>query len=141
MRKLLYTLVVLMSMSIVSFGQVRTIKGKVSDQNAAALQGVTVRLQGKTEKAVLTNTKGEFEIKAQNGDFLLFSFVGFKTERVKVAQAIMNVTLTEQVNLMDEVVVTAGGVKAKRKEIGTASSIVKAESLVAGKSTSIAGGL
>jgi len=42
---------------------------------------------------------------------------------------------------MDEVVVTAGGIQAKRKELGSASTTIKAASLVAGKSTSIAGGL
>ncbi|MEI6190131.1 MAG: SusC/RagA family TonB-linked outer membrane protein [Chitinophagia bacterium] len=142
MRKLLYTFVVLFSMSSVAFAQVRTLKGKVGDQNSAPLQGVTVRLQGKAEKAVITNEKGEFEIKAQTGDFVLFSSIGFRSERIKVAPgATLNVTLTEQVNVMDEVVVTAGGIKAKRKELGTASTIVKAETLVAGKSTSIAGGL
>ena len=142
MRKLLYTFVVLFSMSSVAFAQVRTLKGKVGDQNSAPLQGVTVRLQGKAEKAVITNAKGEYEIKAQTGDFVLFSSIGFRSERIKVASgATLNVTLTEQVNVMDEVVVTAGGIKAKRKELGTASSTIKAETLVAGKSTSIAGGL
>ena len=142
MRKLLYTFVVLFSMSSVAFAQVRTLKGKVGDQNAAPLQGVTVRLQGKAEKAVITNEKGEYEIKAQTGDFVLFSSIGFRSERIKVAAgASLNVTLTEQVNVMDEVVVTAGGIKTKRKELGTASTVVKAETLVAGKSTSIAGGL
>ncbi|MCX6288948.1 MAG: SusC/RagA family TonB-linked outer membrane protein [Bacteroidetes bacterium] len=142
MRKLLYTFVVLFSMSLAANAQVRTLKGKVGDQNSAPLQGVTVRLQGKAEKAAITNEKGEYEIKAATGDFLLFSSVGFRTERIKVTAAgTLNVTLTEQVNIMDEVVVTAGGVKTKRKEIGTTSSIIKAESLVAGKSTSIAGGL
>ena len=124
MRKLLYTFVVLFSMSLAANAQVRTLKGKVGDQNSAPLQGVTVRLQGKAEKAAITNEKGEYEIKAATGDFLLFSSVGFRTERIKVTAAgTLNVTLTEQVNIMDEVVVTAGGVKTKRKEIGTTSTI------------------
>ncbi|MFM2440011.1 MAG: hypothetical protein RLZ16_1010, partial [Bacteroidota bacterium] len=104
---------------------------------------VTVRLQGKTTNAILTNKQGEFSITAVNGDVLLFSSIGFQTERVKVNAASSNVAvvLNEAVNQMDEVVVTAGGVKAKRKEIGTASTIIKASTLIAGKSTSVAGGL
>jgi len=43
--------------------------------------------------------------------------------------------------VMDEVVVTAGGIKAKRKEIGTSSTVIKSDVLIAGKSTSIGGGL
>ncbi|MEY3209502.1 MAG: hypothetical protein RL064_1533, partial [Bacteroidota bacterium] len=143
MRKLIYTLVVLFSMSFVAIGQGRIIKGKVSDPNSTPLEGVTVRLQGKTTNAILTNKQGEFSITAVNGDVLLFSSIGFQTERVKVNAASSNVAvvLNEAVNQMDEVVVTAGGVKAKRKEIGTASTIIKSSTLIAGKSTSVAGGL
>ena len=143
MRKLIYTLVVLFSMSFVAIGQGRIIKGKVSDPNSTPIEGVTVRLQGKTTNAILTNKQGEFSITAANGDVLLFSFIGFQTEKVKVASStsIVAVVLNEAVNQMDEVVVTAGGIKTKRKEIGTASTIIKAGTLVAGKSTSVAGGL
>jgi len=142
MRKLLYTFVVLFSMSLAANAQVKTIKGKVDDQNGSHLQGVTVRIQGKAEKASVTNEKGEYEIKASTGDFILFSYVGYRTERVKVASSLtINLNLFEQVNNMDEVVVTAGGIQAKRKELGSASTTIKAASLVAGKSTSIAGGL
>jgi TonB-dependent SusC/RagA subfamily outer membrane receptor len=49
--------------------------------------------------------------------------------------------LEEVDNLMNEVIVTAGGIKSKRKEIGTANTVVKPEQLIAGKSNSIAGGL
>ena len=55
MRKLIYTFIVLFSMSLAANAQVRTLKGKVGDQNSAPLQGVTVRLQGKAEKAAITN--------------------------------------------------------------------------------------
>ena len=42
---------------------------------------------------------------------------------------------------MDEVVVTAGGVKTKRKEIGTAGTVIKSDALIAGKATSISADL
>ena len=59
MRKLLYTFVVLFSISLAANAQVKTIKGKVDDQNGTHWQGVTVRIQGKAEKASVTNEKGE----------------------------------------------------------------------------------
>ncbi|MCE2656109.1 MAG: carboxypeptidase-like regulatory domain-containing protein [Sediminibacterium sp.] len=142
MRKLLYTFVVLFSMSLAANAQVRSIKGKIDDQNGSPLQGVTVRIQGKAEKAVITNEKGNYEINASTGDFILFSYVGYRTERVKVtSSSTLNLNLFEQVNNMEEVVVTAGGIQAKRKELGSVSTTIKAQALVAGKSTSIAGGL
>jgi hypothetical protein len=64
MRKLLYTFVVLFSISLAANAQVKTIKGKVDDQNGSPLQGVTVRIQGKAEKASVTNEKGNYEINA-----------------------------------------------------------------------------
>lgn len=135
MRKLLYTLVVLFSMSLAANAQIRTLKGKVGDQNSAPLQGVTVRLLGKAEKAAVTNEKGEFEIKASTGDFLLFSSVGFRTERIKVTAAgTLNVTLTVEVNIMDEVVVTAQGIRKKSKEIGYSYTKVSNEEITLGRS-------
>lgn len=143
MKKLLYTLAVFIFTSLMAMGQGRSIKGKVTDANAKPLQGVTVRIVGKATNAILTNSTGEFVIKAENGDVLNFTFIGMRAEKIKVTSALstVNVTLTEVVNEMEEVVVTAGGVKTKRKEIGTANTIIKGDILTAGKSTSIAGGL
>jgi hypothetical protein len=47
MKKLFYTLVVLIFSTLVTFGQGRSVKGKVTDVNAKPLEGVTVRVQGK----------------------------------------------------------------------------------------------
>jgi TonB-linked SusC/RagA family outer membrane protein len=128
-------------MGLTAMGQ-GVVTGKVTDANSAPLDGVTIRVQGKTTAASLTNGKGEFSIKASTGDVLLFSFVGFQTEKVKVSgTAKINISMVESVNDMNEVVVTAGGVKTKRKEIGTAGSVLKASEIVAGKSTSLAGGM
>jgi TonB-linked SusC/RagA family outer membrane protein len=142
MKKLFYTLVVLIFSTLVTFGQGRSVKGKVTDVNAKPLEGVTVRVQGKATKAVLSDSKGEFSVQAENGDVLLLSFVGMGSQRVKVGSAaVINVELAESVNTMDEVVVTAGGVKTRRKEIGTAGTIIKNDVLIAGKATSISADL
>jgi TonB-linked SusC/RagA family outer membrane protein len=142
MKKLFYTLVVLIFSTLATFGQGRTVKGNVTDVNAKPLEGVTIRIQGKSAKAVLTDAKGSFSVQASNADVLLFSFVGMESQRVKVsASQVINVVLAELVNQMDEVVVTAGGVKTKRKEIGTAGTVIKADALIAGKATSISADL
>ena len=142
MKKLFYTLVVLIFSTLVTFGQGRSVKGKVTDVNAKPLEGVTIRVQGKAAKAVLTDSKGEFSVKVETSDVLLLSFIGMESQRVKVGNAqVLNVVLQESVNLMDEVVVTAGGVKTRRKEIGTAGTIIKNDALIAGKATSISADL
>jgi TonB-linked SusC/RagA family outer membrane protein len=142
MKKLFYTLVVLIFSTLVTFGQGRSVKGKVTDVNAKPLEGVTVRVQGKATKAILTDSKGEFSINAENSDVLLLSFIGMESQKARVGNAqLLSVVLAESVNLMDEVVVTAGGVKTKRKEIGTAGTIIKSDALIAGKATSISADL
>lgn len=142
MKKLFYTLVVLIFSTLVTFGQGRSVKGKVSDVNSKPLEGVTIRVQGKATKAILSDANGEFSVQTANGEVLLFSYVGMESQRVKVGGAqVINVVLAEQVNQMEEVVVTAGGVKTKRKEIGTAGTIIKSDALIAGKATSISADL
>ena len=142
MKKLIYTLVVLIFTSLAAIGQVKSIKGKVTDNDLKPLEGVTIRLQGKATKAILSDLKGEFSIKAESGDIILFSFVGMEPNKIKVGNTpFINVILAESVKMMDEVVVTAGGVKAKRKEIGTVSTSVKGDALIAGKSTNVAADL
>jgi hypothetical protein len=84
MKKLFYTLVVLIFSTLVTFGQGRSVKGKVTDVNAKPLEGVTIRVQGKAAKAVLTDSKGEFSVKVETSDVLLLSFIGMESQRVKV---------------------------------------------------------
>ena len=143
MRKLIYTLVVLFSMSFVAIGQGRIVKGKISDANSTGMEGVAIRLQSKPAVATLSNSKGEFSIKAENGDVIVFSFIGFQTEKVKINASTndLNVVLNQTVNTMDEIVVTAGGIKTKRKELGSANTLVRSDVLMAGKSVTVAGGL
>ena len=135
----------LLGLSLVASAQAQdgSVKGKITDPSSNPLESVTISIKGKAGKAVVTNARGEFEIKAKSGDIIQISSVGFKSEEVKVnnINAKINVTLKEAVNQMDEVIVTAGGIKTKRKEIGTTGTIIKADNLVAGKAVNIAGGL
>lgn len=139
-----FTLLLLGLSLVVSVqAQEGTVKGKITDPNGNPLESVTISLKGKNGRAVTTNTKGEFDIKAKSGDVLEISFVGFKSEEVRITNTAtrINVALKESVNQMDEVVVTAGGIKTKRKEIGTVGTIIKSDALIAGKSLTISGGL
>src|SRR5206468_1369132 len=77
-----------------------------------------------------------------NGSTLLVSSTGFQTREISVqGQNQVSVQLTGGSRTIDEVIVTAGGIKARRKEIGTANSVIKAESLTAGKPINVANGL
>lgn len=111
----------------ISFAQERTISGTVSDETGA-LPGVNIVKKGSTV-GTETDFDGKFSIKAKTGDVLVFSFVGMSTIEKAVGTAnLMNVTMTGD-NLLDEVVVTALGIKREKKSLGFAQQSVDAEVL------------
>lgn len=142
MRKLL----TLFSLSLLCvnlvIAQQRKITGKVMDKGGIPISGATVQLKG-SKSGTTADSDGSFSVLASTGEILEISAVNFATVSVKVGtgNSIGIVTLEAKESVMDEVIVTAGGIKTKRKELGTASTVVKSDVLVAGKSTNIAGGL
>ncbi|MDO6744874.1 SusC/RagA family TonB-linked outer membrane protein [Tenacibaculum soleae] len=112
----------------VSFAQDKTISGKVSD-SSGPLPGVTVLKKG-TSQGTETDFDGKYSIKAKTGDILVFSFVGMTTSEKSVgAVNTINVTLTEDSNVLDEVVVTALGLSRSERSLAFAAPKVKAEEL------------
>ena len=141
MRKFVSLLAVLMLFSAFVFAQSRTVTGKVVDDNGVPVPFATVTVKG-TKIGTSADASGNFSIDVQGGNTLVISSTGFQTKEVGVeGKNQINIQLSGASNLIDEVIVTAGGIKARRKEIGTANSVVKAESLTAGKAVNVAGGL
>ncbi|CAM1368931.1 TonB-linked outer membrane protein, SusC/RagA family [Tenacibaculum sediminilitoris] len=111
----------------ISFAQEKTISGTVSDETGP-LPGVNVLKKG-TTLGVETDFNGKFSINANTGDVLTFSFVGMKTiEKTVGSSNTMNITMSSD-NILDEVVVTALGIKREKKSLGFAQQTVKAEQL------------
>jgi TonB-linked SusC/RagA family outer membrane protein len=141
MRKIVSLLAVLMLFSALAFAQNRTVTGKVVDDNGVPIPFATVTVKG-TKIGTSADASGNFSIDVQGGNALIVSSTGFQTKEVGIqGKSLVNIQLAGAANLIDEVIVTAGGIKAKRKEIGTANSVVKAENLTAGKAVNVAGGL
>ena len=89
-----------------------TIKGKVMDEDNNPIPGVSVQIIG-TNQGTVTNFEGEYSLQVKNGDNLLFSAVGYKSETKKVnGQKTLNVVLKEGV-VLDEVVVTGNRSKPR----------------------------
>lgn len=128
--------------SVAAFAQNVSIKGKVVDKNGAPVAGAAVHVKGKQGGAG-ADEGGRFAVQAAPGDVLIVTAVNFKDTEVKVRSEVtpLLVTLDDAVSLMEEVIVTAGGIKTKRKEVGTATTVIKGDVLTTGKSTTIAGGL
>ena len=97
--------------------QAQSISGTVSDENGVPLPGATVLVEG-TSNGVSTDFDGNYSINASSGDTLVFSFVGYTSQSVVVgSSSTINVSLQPD-NALEEVVVTALGVKRNVKAVG-----------------------
>ncbi len=104
------------------FGQDGTISGLVTDNGGQPMPGVSVVIQG-TTTGVATDFDGNYSIEASPSDVLVFSYIGFTTKEVTVGnQSTINVTLDEDVSLLDEVVVVGYGQKTRATLTGSVST-------------------
>ncbi|WBX73068.1 SusC/RagA family TonB-linked outer membrane protein [Tenacibaculum pacificus] len=111
----------------VTFAQEKKISGIISDETGP-LPGVNIIKKG-TTLGVESDFDGKYSIKANTGDILIFSFVGMKTTEKTVGSSnSVNVIMTSE-NVLDEIVITALGIKRDKKSIGYAQQSVKGEDL------------
>ena len=114
--KLTSLLVCLMMLPMMAFAASK-VTGTVTDSNGDPLIGVSVIIKG-TQMGTQTNIDGEYSINASSGDVLKFSYIGYTTQEIKVASATtINVTMQEDNKVLDEVVVTALGIKRSEKAL------------------------
>ncbi|MCY4778268.1 SusC/RagA family TonB-linked outer membrane protein [Sphingobacterium sp. UT-1RO-CII-1] len=130
---------VLMLLSISTLFAQQIVTGKVADSNGP-LHGVSVTVIG-TTLATQTSADGNYSITANNGQTLRFSIIGYISKDVVVSGTSTNVTLAEDAGSLDEVVVTAMGIKRAPKELGYAMSTVEAEEITKTGSPNFAGAL
>ena len=116
------------------------IKGIVSDSSGEPLPGVSISIKG-TTFGTITNMDGQFTIRAKKGNTLIFSFIGYQTVEQKATDTPMKVTLQESSVQVDEVVVTALGIKKEKKALAYSVTEVKSEELNRVKVSNIANSL
>ena len=115
--KLTCLLFCLMMLPMVAFAQSTKVTGTVTDKSGEPLIGVSVIVKG-TQFGTQTNIDGEFSINAKQGDVLKFSYIGYKSQEVTVHGASsINVVLEDDSKTLDEVVVTALGIKKEAKSL------------------------
>ncbi|HEA19472.1 MAG TPA: SusC/RagA family TonB-linked outer membrane protein [Pricia antarctica] len=122
-----------------SFGQ--TITGIVTDTNEAPLPGVTI-IVGGTTKGATTDFDGNYSIMANTGDILQFSYIGMQTREITVgSNNSIDVTLQEDSEQLDEVIVTAFGISQEKKSLGYAAQNIDAEAITKTKQTNLVSAL
>ena len=114
--KLTCLLVCLMMLPAMAFAASK-VTGTVTDSNGEPLIGVSILVKG-TQFGAQTNIDGEYSINANQGDVLMFSYIGYRPQEITfTGQSKINVTLVEDTKTLDEVVVTALGIKKEAKSL------------------------
>jgi TonB-linked SusC/RagA family outer membrane protein len=123
-------LVLFCTVSFALMAQTKSISGVVkSSEDGESLIGVTVMVKG-TSTGTITNIDGKYSITVPNSDaVLVFTMIGMKTQELKVgANTTLNVTLSSDAKVMDEVVVT-GYSSQKKADLTGAVTIVNVNEL------------
>ena len=113
-----------------------TVTGKViGEADGEPLIGVSIKERG-TNNGTISDLDGSFTLRTQKGARLEFSFIGYLTETVKVTKNVINVSLKEDSEILDEVVVIGYGTM-KRSDLTGAVTSVTAEDISKTVATSL----
>lgn len=111
-----------------ALAQEKTVKGTVSDESGIPLPAASVVVK-ETNKGATSDFDGNYSISVNQGQTLVFSYVGYKLKEVKVgALSTINVSL-EPDNQLEEVIITAQGIKKEKKALGYAVTTVDSKDL------------
>jgi TonB-linked SusC/RagA family outer membrane protein len=105
------------------FAQTSVVRGAVTDLNGEAIIGVNILVKG-TTNGVITDISGNYTLSnVRPNDVIVFSYIGFVTQEIRYSgQGTINLTMSENVELLDEVVVIGYGTLTRRE---LSSSIVQ----------------
>ncbi|WP_255490564.1 SusC/RagA family TonB-linked outer membrane protein [Dysgonomonas sp. 511] len=113
--------------------QARTITGTVEDVSGEPLIGVSVAVKG-TTTGTMTDIDGKFALNVKDGDIIVISYVGYKTKEIAVGnKTTIKVVLDESNVALDEVVVTALGIKRAEKALSYSVQKITSEDLTSVK--------
>ncbi|WGU67622.1 SusC/RagA family TonB-linked outer membrane protein [Capnocytophaga canimorsus] len=100
--------------------QTKKVSGTVTDEFGQPLPGVSVFIKG-TQRGITTDFDGNYQIQASQGEVLVFSYVGFVTQEKVISsggnEQVINVSLKEETQQLEQVVVTALGIKRQEKAL------------------------
>jgi len=124
-----------------TYAQTVTLKGKVTDEKGEPIAGASVKIKN-TNIGSVTNGSGLFSLNYSGQGTLVVTAIGFAGNEVKLTgQAQVNVALAEDNKLLNEVVVTALGIKRDKRILTYSSQEIKGESLTQSKEPNLVNAL
>jgi len=124
LNRILLLVGILLTCSLSSFGQGRSISGLVNDINGQPVPGASVMEKG-TSNGTITDVNGRFSISVDNEEaVIIFSFIGMKSQEIVVGnQSTIDVVLADEMVGVDEVVVVGYGTQKKVNLTGAVSTV------------------
>lgn len=121
-----------------TYAQDRQVSGKVTAADGSPVSGVSISVVG-TTFATQTDASGSFNLSAAPGATLVASSIGYKTQSVILGNSsVVSIVLEPEDTELDEVVVTAMGIKKEKRALGYATQEVKADKLTQGGNSNLA---
>ena len=135
MRTLLLMIFAALSLSVSA--QTITLNGNVKDTTGEPIIGASIVEKGNTTNGTITDLDGKFTLNVAPGATLVISYIGYKTIEIEASKKPLNIVMAEDSKVLNEVVVTALGIKRERKALGYGVDEVKGESLTKAKETNV----
>ncbi|MDR0547026.1 MAG: TonB-dependent receptor plug domain-containing protein, partial [Dysgonamonadaceae bacterium] len=113
------------------------VQGTVKDQQGQEIIGANVLIAG-SKTGTSTGIDGEFTLQVKRGDELTVSYLGYKTQKIKIdGKTILNIVLREDAAMLDEVVVTAMGISREAKSLSYARQSVDTKTMTEARDASL----
>lgn len=103
--------------------QLRTVTGTVVDGTGEAVIGANIRIDGDRTRGTITDIDGNFKIEASPKEKIVISFIGYKDAIVVASTNKLNITLKDDNEMLDEVVVVGYGIQKKATLTGAVSAV------------------
>lgn len=128
----------ILATAVVAQQSIKNISGKVTDNNGEPIIGANVVEKG-SSNGTITNIDGTFTLSVPSNATLVISYIGYVKKEIPVGKnEVFNIRLAEDTQNLEEVVVTAFGIKREEKALGYAVQKVKGEQLATVKTVDIA---
>lgn len=137
LHKKIYSFLLVCCVAGTAWAQDRNVSGKISNADGEALPGVNVVIKG-SQQGTITDVDGNYTIPASDDDVLVFSFIGYTTAEEAVGtRSQINVSLTENIEALSEVVVTALGLSQEKKAISYSVQEVASQEIMQSREPSV----
>jgi len=129
MRKLLLIAVSCLFFPMLIMAQAQEVTGKVTDSTGGPVPGASINVKG-IRKGASAGPDGSFRIAVPRGGTLVVSAIGYAPQELKAgSESVLTIIMTGREKVMNEVVVTAIGVRRDKRELGSATQTINADQL------------